>query len=129
LTRDATRTNLWTGVFEVTSSQGNSLLYKYVLNGSTWETNDNRTYIIASSSAQTLPQDFYNKTSDLGSLKITSISSDRITLSWNAGPLVRLQSSTSLAGNIWQDVPNSSGADSATVQRISGGQYFRLMGP
>ena len=129
LTRDTMQTNLWTGTFEVTSSEGSSILYKYVLNGSTWETNDNRSYVVTAAATQTLPLDFFNRVSDLGPVKINSVSTDRISLSWNPGPLVRLQSTTNLPGNNWVDVPNTAGEDSATVQRIAGRQYFRLVGP
>jgi hypothetical protein len=130
LTQNATDTNLWTGTFDLTSTAGSVLLYKFVLgDGATWESIDNRTYTIASTNAQTLPRAFFNNTNDLGRLTWTAPSGGQATLSWTAGPLIRLQSATDPGKGAWQDVANTQGQGTATVNVGSGPSYFRLIGP
>lgn len=136
LTRSTTDLNLWTGTFEVNSSAGAVLLFKYVLNdGATWEGNvgpdgtQNRTYTIASTDPQTLPPVFFNNVNDLGSVSLGAISGGQLTLSWTAGPLIRLQTATDLSGSAWQDVANTLGQNSATVPVGSGRAFFQLVGP
>lgn len=125
----ATDSNLWTGTFEITGTAGMSLLFKYVLNGSTWESIDNRTYTVSSTDPQTLPGQYFNNVGDLGSLSVGAVSGGQLTLSWMAGPLVRLQTAAALGAATWQDVPNSEGQASATVAAGAGRAYFRLVGP
>ncbi|HAB19448.1 MAG TPA: hypothetical protein DCE44_23835, partial [Verrucomicrobiales bacterium] len=72
LTRNTTDPNLWTGTFEVNSSAGAVMSFKYVLNGSTWEGNvgpdgaQNRSYTFTSTDPQTLPQVYFNNVDNLG---------------------------------------------------------------
>ena len=135
LTRSTTDLNLWTGTFEVNSSAGAVMLFKYVLNDATWEGNvgpdgtANRTYTIASADPQTLPPVFFNNVTDLGRLSLGAISGGQLTLSWTAGPLIRLQTAADLGGGVWQDVPNTLGQNSATVIVGSGRAFFQLVGP
>jgi hypothetical protein len=135
LTRSAIDLNLWTGTFEVSSSAGAVMLFKYVLNDATWEGNvgpdgtQNRTYTLASTDPQTLPLVFFNNVNNLGSLSRGAISGGQLTLSWTAGPLIRLQTATDLSGSAWQDVANTLGQNSATVPVGSGRAFFQLVGP
>jgi hypothetical protein len=135
LTRSATDPNLWAGTFEVTSSAGAAMFFKYVLNSSTWEGNvgpdgtQNRTYTFASTNSQTLPRVFFNNVGDLGSLSLGAVSNRQATLSWTAGPRIRLQSAPGVGSPAWQDVANTQGQGSVTVDVGAGSSFFRLVGP
>jgi hypothetical protein len=130
LTRSATDPNLWAGTFEVNSSAGAVMLFKYVLNdGATWESIDNRSYTIASTDPQVLPPVFFNNVNNLGALSLGVVSAGQVTVSWTAGPLIRLQTTTDLGSRVWQDVPNTLGQSSATFQVGSGQAFFQLVGP
>lgn len=131
LTNSATNTNLFAGTFNVGSlSPGSSVPYKFAINGgATWEAGDNRTFTLASPS-QTLPPVYFdNVTNVVGALTVTSIAFDEITVSWTANSFVRLQSTTNLANLVWEDVPNTAGAGSATVPMTPARIFFRLIGP
>lgn len=60
----ATPTNaaLWTGTFPVTNNTGNTVSYKFVMNG-VWETIPNRTFVMPAS-ALTLPPVYFNNVSN-----------------------------------------------------------------
>ena len=129
LTRNATNTNLWSGTFEVTSYLGCPILYKYVLNGSSWETNSERTHTIASTNAQTVAPAFFNNLNQLGRLTVGDVANGQMTLSWTAGPMIRLQTTSDLSGRTWRDVPNTRGLSSTTVPVTPGPAYYQLVGP
>jgi hypothetical protein len=130
LTRSTVDSNLWTGAFEVNSSAGVAMLFKFVLNdGATWESIDNRTYTIATGDAQTLPVLYFNNINNLGRLSQSATANGQCTLTWTAGPRIRLQSASGLEGATWQDVPNTLGQGSATVGVNSGQAFYQLIGP
>lgn len=130
LTNSPDNTNIYSGTFvDATDVPGTSIGYKFVLNGSTWESINNRTYMLTSTNQQTLPLVFFNDMGDLGPISILTTSPGQAALSWTAGPLVRLQNATSLLNSSWQDVPNSQGTNSITVPIGPNPLFFRLTGP
>jgi hypothetical protein len=135
LTRSVTDPNLWTGMFDVNSWTGAVLLFKYVLNGSTWEGNvgpdgtQNRSYTLASTDPQTLPIAYFDNVNHLGALSLSAIVGGQLTLSWTAGPQIRLQTAADLANPVWQDVPNTLGQGSVTVPMGTGRGFYQLVGP
>jgi len=99
------------------------------MNG-TWEMGDNRSFILASS-AQTLPVDYFDRVSDFGSIAIET-TLFTVTLSWTGGPLIQLQSATSVTNRVWDDVPNTLGQASVVLFNdpfAEGAMFFRLTGP
>ena len=130
LTNSPDNTNIYSGTFvDTTDVQGTSIGYKFVLNGSTWESINNRTYMLTSTNQQTLPLVFFNDVGDLGPISILTSSPGQAALSWTAGPLVRLQNATSLVNPTWQDVPNTQGTNAITVPIGPSPLFFRLTGP
>lgn len=129
LTPSATDTTIYTGTFEVNSVSGAAVAYKYVLNGATWESIDNRAYTITGTNAQTLPLAHFNNVNHLGSVTMGAVANGQIALSWTAGPGIRLQQTPDLGGQSWADVPNTLGQSSATVPVGSGTAFLRLVGP
>ncbi|HYG22474.1 MAG TPA: hypothetical protein VEH04_06790 [Verrucomicrobiae bacterium] len=65
LTRSLSDTNVWTTTLDVTNLVGSTVSYKYILN-STWETIDNRTFIMPST-ATNLPVVFFNNVTNTAS--------------------------------------------------------------
>lgn len=63
---------------------------------------------------------------DPGTITITKSSPSQVTLSWNGRPGVRLQSTSSLTGGTWTDVPGSAGASSSVQPIGAGNLFFRL---
>ena len=118
-----------------TVAPGGSVPYKFVINGGTWEAGDNRAFILATS-AQTLPVEFFDRANDLGPITLSfdaPISGQKLlTLSWTAGPLIRLQSTTNLISS-WEDVPGTAGQGALmfdlTFEELPGPTFFRLIGP
>jgi starch binding protein with CBM20 domain/predicted carbohydrate-binding protein with CBM48 len=131
LTNSPDNTNIYSGTFVDTSDVvGNSIGYKFVLNGATWETAiNNRTYTLTSTNEQTLPLVFFNDINNLGPISIQPTTPGQAALSWTAGPLVRLQNAASLLNATWQDVPNTQGSNSVTLPIGPNRQFFRLTGP
>jgi hypothetical protein len=131
LTLSSTTPYVWAGTFDISSSEGGVMLFKYVLNdGATWESMaDNRSYTFPSTAAQTLPLVHFSNVNNLGSLTVGSVSGGQINLSWTAGPQIRLQRAADVGHSSWQDVPNTLGQASATVPAGSGPSYFQLVGP
>lgn len=130
LTNSATDPNLWLGTLDLTTSVGSTILYKFVLNeGGTWESGDNRSFTVADTNAQTLPLAFFNRVNDLGRLSIGPVAGGQATLSWTAGPRIRLQEATDLTPSTWRDVPGTLGQSSTTLSIGSGKSFFRLVGP
>jgi hypothetical protein len=129
LTNNATNAIYSRTVNIVSFSPGNTIPYKFALNGgATWEAGADRTFIL-SSPTQSLPAVYFNNVSNvIGSLAVVSTAFDEITLEWNANSFVRLQSKTNLA-NGWEDVPNTAGAGSVTVPMVPAQLFFRLIGP
>ena len=130
LTRSETETNVWAGTFDVTSVPGTVTFYKFVMNdGATWESIDNRSYTIASTNAQTIARAYFNNTGNLGKLTMSVIDGGKATLSWTAGPLIRLQTATESGKGSWEEVPNTLGQGSTIVTISTGQSHFRLVGP
>jgi len=130
LTNSPANPTLFAGTIGVaTASPGNSVPYKFTMNG-TWEMGDNRSFILASS-AQTLPVDYFDRVSDFGPITIET-TPFIVTLSWTPGVLIRLQSTTSVTNGVWDDVPNTLGQASAVLVNdtfVDGAMFFRLTGP
>jgi hypothetical protein len=133
LTNSPTDRYVYVGTVEITGvSPGGNVPFKFVANGATWESGNDRTFVLANS-AQTLPIAFFDRLPDLGRLTIThdpTAFDVQITLTWTGGPGVRVQSATNLPGP-WDDVPNTLGASSATLMfdEMPGPRFFRLAGP
>jgi hypothetical protein len=66
--------------------------------------------------------------SEYPSLTLTR-SSDKLTLSWNSAPGLKLQRATSLANPDWADVPGSEGQSHFECPLGNGSEFFRLFGP
>jgi isoquinoline 1-oxidoreductase len=54
---------------------------------------------------------------------------DRIQLSWNGGPGIKLQKTTSFAPADWQDVPGTEGVNSIELPASDACSFFRLIKP
>ena len=128
LTNSPSATNLWQGTFELTSSAGTTVSYKFIINATTWESINNRAYMLTSTNAQTVPTVFFNDVNDLGAISIGVSTNKQLNLSWTAGPSIRLQSTTDVNAGPWQDVTNTLGQGSATITLGSGSAFFRLSG-
>jgi hypothetical protein len=126
MTNSPTDVNLYLATVNIKASPGSSVAYKFVMNGSGWESGDNRAFTLASS-AQTLPVAYFDRLDNLGALSITVVG-DQATVSWTAGPFVRLQSAANVAG-LWVDVPDSLGQSSMTFTVEEGAKFFRLAAP
>jgi hypothetical protein len=87
--------------------------------------------MLMSTNEQTLPLVFFNNVNNLGAISITRSTGTQATLTWTAGPLIRLQSAAgvSSASAAWQDVPNTQGSNSAAITLGPGQKYFRLTAP
>jgi hypothetical protein len=131
LTNSPDNTSVYTGTFIDTNDvPGTAIGFKFVLDGSIWESINNRTYTLASTNAQTVPLVFFNDIDNFGPISIQMASTPgQAALSWTAGPLVRLQSATDLLNGNWQDVPNTQGSNSVTVAIGPSRSFFRLTGP
>lgn len=127
LTNSAAEPNIYTGTVQIKAATGSSVPFKFVANGGTWEAIDNRTFALESPS-QTLPVLWFNNQANLGSLAITQSAPSEIAVSWTAGPNLRLQSAASLSGP-WQDLPETTGAESASFSAGTTNLFFRLVGP
>jgi len=113
-------------------SPGGNVPFKFVANGGTWETGNDRTFVLANS-AQTLPIEYFDRVPDLGRLTITHDPTPfdvQVTLTWTGAAQIRVQTGTSLTGP-WEDVPNTLGASTATLNydESPGPRLFRLAGP
>ena len=132
LTNSLTSPNIFQGTFNVTNTPGNTISYKFVLNGATWEDNgvgagtQNRQFIFQNATTN-LPTAFFNNISNLGAIT-NAYSAGQMNLSWTAGANVRLQQSTKITGG-WQDVADTLGAGSAALSVGAGTVFFRLVGP
>jgi len=134
LTNSVENPTIYAGTVNIsTVSPGGSVAHKFVLNGATWETGDNRAFTLESPS-QTLPVEPFDRVGDLGPVSVSVVAPDpfQVTVSWTAGPRIRLQKSTNLNGQ-WEDVPGSEGQSSAffelTFEEQRPSTYFRLIGP
>jgi hypothetical protein len=125
---------IFTGTLRITTtSPGGSVAHKFVLNGGTWEGGDDRTFVLESPS-QILPVEPFNRVPDLGPVSVSVVAPDpfQVTVSWTAGPRIRLQKSTNLDGP-WAEVDGSLGVSSVffelTFEDERPSTYFRLIGP
>jgi hypothetical protein len=127
-------TNIYSGTWvDTIDAQGSTVQYQFVLNngsGANWETAvGNRQYSLTSTNDQTLPLVYFNNMSNLGPLSMQRLSGSQASIAWTAGPLIRLQTSSSLSGAAWQDVPNTLGSNSVTVSIGPAQTFFRLKAP
>jgi hypothetical protein len=131
LTNSTANPNVYTGTYvDNADGPGASIQYQYVLNSSTWETSvGNRSYVIAGTNLQSAPLVFFNDVNGLGPVSIGRISGGQTTLSWNAHPNVRLQTTANLPNSAWQDIPNTAGQSNTTVSVGPGSAFFRLKAP
>jgi hypothetical protein len=133
LTNSVDNPTLFTGTVNIsTVSPGGSVPYKFVLNGGTWEGGDNRTFTLESPS-QTLPVDSFDRVADLGPVSISVVAPEpfSVTVSWTAGPGIRLQKSTNLS-SAWEEVSGSLGASSVFFDLTFEERpttFYRLIGP
>jgi len=133
LTNSVDNPSLFIGTVNInTVSPGGSVPHKFVLNGGTWEGGDNRVFTLASPS-QILPVEPFDRVGDLGTVSVTvDVSVFQVTVSWTAGPNIRLQKSTDLNG-AWEEVPGSLGQPSFIFnlgfEEDRPSTFFRLAGP
>lgn len=105
--------------------------YKYGINGLDNEApalSDHVRYIRAVGS-YVMPVDTFGVMTveaDPSLLSIARTSATQVTLTWNGRPGVRLQSSGSLTGATWGDVPGTDGASSSVQTLGAGNLFFRL---
>lgn len=135
LTQSGTNSSLWSGTFNVTNTVGAPVNYKFVLNGGgTWENNGvgpngaNDRQMIFTNAATVLADAYFNNVGNLGALTISPVTAGQVTVTWTAGPLIRLQTNAPLTG-VWGDVAGTLGTSSATVTVSPANTYFRLIGP
>jgi hypothetical protein len=131
LTNSAANPYLFVGMLSISNaSPGNTVPYKFNMNGGTWEGGNDRTFVLANSN-QTLPPRYFDDTSNLGSVAITrGPAAFEVTVTWTALPRARLQSAPDLNNPVWQDVENTLGQGSATVFSADPQMmFFRLIGP
>jgi len=60
-------------------------------------------------------------------LSVEAVTNGMLLLSWDASPGVRLQAATSLTSQVWNDVPNTEGTNSASLPFAENAEFFRLM--
>jgi hypothetical protein len=135
LTQTPTNTSVWSGTFDITNTVGNAINYKFTLNnGATWENNGvgpngaNDRQFIFTNVTTVLPDVYFNNLGNLGALAISPVNVGQVTVSWTAGPLIRLQTNAAPMG-VWADVDGTLGGSSAIFNINGGGLYFRLIGP
>ena len=126
--------NIFSGTVNIsTVSPGGTVAHKFVLNGGTWEGGDNRLFTLESPS-QILPVEPFDRVGNLGPVSVAVVAPDpfQVTVSWTAGPRIRLQKSTNLNGP-WEEVDGSQGQSSAffdlTFEEQRPSTFFRLIGP
>jgi hypothetical protein len=119
---------VYSGTYVTTNAPGGTVLYQFVINGSTWESTGNRTHILTSTNPVVLPTVFLNDITTLGPVTNTPVSATSADLTWAGGPLIRVQSSTNLSGP-WQNVGGTEGQSAASVTVGPEQTYFRLIGP
>jgi hypothetical protein len=124
LTNTTANPLIFRGTTTVRAAAGAAVPYKFVINGSTWETGDNRIFNLETPS-QTLPKQFFSNQTGLGPITITRDSATTVRLSWTPSPSIRLQSATTITGP-WNDVADTLGTDSITLPIESGNRFFRL---
>lgn len=129
LTNSPAHPILYTGTFLTTNqAPGSTMLYQFVINGSTWESTGDRTWQFVDANPVTLPVAFLDNVTSLGTVTNRLAGAGQLELSWEPGPRVRLQSAPAVVGP-WQDVPGTQGAGAVTVPVGSSQRYFRLIGP
>jgi hypothetical protein len=137
LTNSASNPNLFVGTVNMaTVSPGASVPFKFVANGSTWETGDDRSFTLGDS-AQTLPIEYFDRTNNLGPLTVSLNAPFEdaaiVTLSWTGGLHVRLQTANELSASSWRDVAGTEGQNTYTVDLTfeidPRPAFFRLVGP
>lgn len=109
--------SIYTNTFEIPSGTAISTTYKYGIDGSDNEaaSGDNLVRVIRSTVTGTysFPVDTfgnqYNEPS-FGELSVGTESAGKVPLSWLGAPNVQVQTSSSLQGNSWTSLPQTSGA-------------------
>jgi hypothetical protein len=136
LTNSPSNPSIFMGTLSVSNAApGSPVPHKFNMNG-TWETGNDRTFTLASS-AQVLPPRFFDDLADLGRLSVSAtvvFDAVELTVSWTGGPMVRLQTKSSLTPGNWQDVPDTIGVGSKTFNFGAADpnarqMFFRLAGP
>jgi len=128
LTNSAENPIVYSGTFITTNAPGGNMLYKFVINGSAWEAPGNREYLFQDTNAVVLPTVYLDDVASLGMLTNTPAASATTDLTWNGGPLIRVQQSASLTGP-WQDVAGTEGLSATNLPVGPDQTYFRLVGP
>jgi hypothetical protein len=134
LTNTPANPYLYMGTVNINSvPAGGSVAHKFVLNGATWETGDNRAFTLEAPS-QTLPIEYFDRLPNLGPVSIAMVEPFffQFTVTWIGGPLIRLQSAPSPAGP-WTEVPGSLGQSSAFIDLAFEEErpptFFRIIAP
>jgi len=135
LTPTLTNNLLWVGTFDITNTVGSAVNYKFTLNnGGSWEVDgvgpggaNDRQFTFANETT-VLPIVYFDNLNNLGNLTISPVTAGEVTVSWSAGPLVRLQTNAAPMGS-WTDVPDTAGTSSVTLPVGTSNTYFRLIGP
>jgi len=136
LSQSSSNQYLYVGTFDVTNVVGATVNYKFTRNGgAAWENNNvgpgggqNRQLMFTNAPVDA-GQVFFNNISTLGTLAVTNVSGNHLTLAWAGAPAIRLQSATSLSSGSWADVDNTLGNSTVTVTNDTPTRYFRLIGP
>ena len=134
LTNSAASPYLYVGTVNISSvPAGGSVAHKFVLNGGTWESGDNRAFTLEAPS-QLLPIEYFDRLPNLGTVSIAKVEPFffQWTVSWTGGPLIRLQSAPNANGP-WTDVSGSLGQSSTIIDKAFEEDippaFFRLIAP
>jgi hypothetical protein len=129
LTNHPTNPILYSGtIINTNDGVGGTVRYQFVINGSTWEISGDRTHVVSETNGVSLPTVFLNNVGTLGTLTNTALSATSAGLSWEGGPLIRVQSSGNLSGP-WQTIDGTEAQNAVTVPVGPDQTYFRLIGP
>lgn len=135
LAQSGSNPSVWSGTVTITNTTGSAVNYKFVLNGGgTWEENGvgpngaNDRQFTFPDTATVLADVYFNNLGNLGTVTNSAPSGGMVTVSWAGGPLIRLQTNSTVTG-VWGDVPGTLGLSTIDLPASAGGGYFRLIGP